>query len=179
MQDVTSLDSRLLAVLGSGATPAEASRHLGITEGYISQLMAKEEFRDEVLSRRFSSMQAFKDRDAKYDSIEDALIAKLEQSIPLLYKPAELLNAVVRINAIKRRGSPEITPAVINQTVVNLQLPTLITDKFVRNSNNQVVSAGEQSLVTIQSGALMDRFKQGVNDDGILKLRAEGSTTTF
>jgi len=39
--------------------------------------------------------------------------------------------------------------------VVNITLPTKAVTKFVTNINNQVIQAGEQQLLTIQSGTLM------------------------
>jgi hypothetical protein len=62
------------------------------------------------------------------------------------------------INGLKRRGASAQENTVINQTVVQLVLPTAITTKFIANSANQVISAGDQTLITIGSSQLMEKL---------------------
>ena len=67
----------------------------------------------------------------------------------------EVLKAIQIINAAKRRGVSSPEQVINQQTVVNITLPTKAVTKFVTNINNQVIQAGEQQLLTIQSGTLM------------------------
>ena len=152
--------ARILEMLGNGLAPSVVSSALGISESYISQLLAEESFSYQVTARRYANLQANTDRDRKYDKIEDALLNKMEELLPLMYKPSEVLRAVATINAAKRRGADTPTNTVVHNTVVQLTLPAAIMSRFVTNVNNQVVEAGEQELVTIAAHNLAETLLQ-------------------
>jgi hypothetical protein len=57
------------------------------------------------------------------------------------------------------------------QTVLKLNMPVTLINKFTINSANQVVSVGSQDLVTLQS----DRMKQLVLENGQAR---ENATST-
>jgi len=146
-------------MLGNGLSPGVCASALGVSESYISQLLSEESFAQQVTAKRFASLQAATTRDKSYDSIEDALITKMQDLLPMMYKPMEVLRAITVINAAKRRGASAPENTVINQTIVQLTLPASITSRFVTNAHNQVVEAGEQQLVTIQSTSLTKRLE--------------------
>lgn len=153
------MQGRILEMLGNGMSPEVTSAALGVSAGYISQLVSTEEFARQVAERRFTNLQAATTRDRKYDSLEDKLAEKLEDLIPLMFKPMEVLRAIATVNALKRRGAgaPE-AGGTINQTIVQLTLPAAITSRFITDVNNTVVAAGEQELVTIQATQLSARL---------------------
>lgn len=154
---------RILEMLGNGLAPNVCASALGVTDSYISQLLGQEEFARQVTERRYISLQAATARDAQYDSIEDELIAKMKQLLPMMYKPMEVIRAITVINAAKRRGASAPENTVINQTVVQLSLPIAISSRFVKNINNQVIEAGEQQLVTIAATQLTAKLKGHTN----------------
>jgi transcriptional regulator with XRE-family HTH domain len=153
------IQGKCLEMLGNGLTPEIVATALGISPGYISQLLAEEAFSYQVTQRRFLMLQAATKRDAGYDYIEDELIKKMKDLLPMMYKPQEVLRAISVINTAKRRGSGAQENVVINQTVIQLQLPEIIVNKFVKNINNQVIVAGEQQLVTIPSNNLTKQLE--------------------
>lgn len=131
--------SSLATLLAAGHTRSEAAAALGVTPSAVTQLA--------------ESMEVSEQIDSQYDEIENMLLKQLKRTVPTLLRPAEIANVLTRVNQAKRRGSlhqDNNTP----QTVINLNLPTSIQNKFVLNSSNQVVSAGTQELVTIPSGAV-------------------------
>lgn len=150
---------RILEMLGNGLSPAIAASALGISESYISQLLSEESFATQVTAARFNNLQAATARDKSYDAIEDALITKMQDLLPMMYKPMEVLRAITVINAAKRRGASAPENTVINQTVVQLTLPASVTSRFVTNANNQVIEAGEQELITIQATQLTKKLE--------------------
>lgn len=147
--------SRAITLLGSGVSPEQVAAAIGVTSSRISQLLGDPEFTARVAELRFETLQKHNLRDSQYDTLEDSLISKLSDLLPLMMRPMEVLKAIQIINAAKRRGVSSPEQVINQQTVVNITLPTKAVTKFVTNINNQVIQAGEQQLLTIQSGTLM------------------------
>lgn len=112
----------------------------------------------QVTGLRYANLQAATSRDRNYDAMEDTLIDKMRELIPLMYKPMEVLRAITVINAAKRRGADAPDNTVIHQTIVQLTLPQVVASKFVTNVNNQVIEAGNQELITIAANHLTSKL---------------------
>lgn len=168
----SSLEEKALSLLGAGVHAEAVASALGVTPARISQLLSNEVFSKKVAALKYESLQKHNVRDAHYDSIEDKLLAKLEKSLPLMVKPESILKAISIVNGAKRRGSDK--PAVVSnqQTIVNLVLPEVISNKFAIDLNNQVIKAGEQELLTMPSGDLLKRVevKQQEREEEIKRL---------
>lgn len=149
-----STEARAAALLGTGLSQEVVASTLGVTAARITQLISDPQFMEEVIALRYKNLQQHNVRDAAYDSIEDALIEKLKQSLPLMFRPMEVLKAIQVINLAKRRGQSNPDSIVNQQTVVNLTMPTQIVKKYTTNIHNQVISAGTQELLTMQSSDL-------------------------
>ena len=167
----TSTEDRALTLLGAGVAPAQVAASLGISESRISQLLSDENFAAQVAERRFTSLQKHNLRDASYDEIEDALLEKLRDCLPLMHKPMEILKAIATINAAKRRGTSAPESILEKQQVLTLVMPVQIINKFTTNQQGQVTTieseAGSQNLLTIQSGSLdslVSRVKGSANE---------------
>ena len=78
----------------------------------------------------------------------------------LLVKPESILKAMAVVNGAKRRGHTTTNAVTSNQTIVNLILPSVIVQKFVTNIDNQVIKAGDQELLTMQSGNLLKQVEE-------------------
>lgn len=152
-------EEKAIKLLGSGCTPVQAATAIGVTESRISQLLSMEEFAQAVATLRYEALQKHNETDAAYDQIEDALIEKLADVLPLMMRPMEILKAIQVINGAKRRGQSAPEQIVHQNTVVNLVMPTQIIQKFQMNSNNQITNVGSQTLETIQSGTLLSQAK--------------------
>lgn len=150
----TTTESQALELLGVGASPSQVAAALGVSESLISQFLAQETFARAVAERRFNGLLKHNKRDDKLDELEDALIKKLENIIPMMYKPSEIIHAFTRINQAKRRGSSAPEQIHQQQTVISLTLPIQILQQVTVNAANQVVKAGQQDLITVQSGRL-------------------------
>lgn len=159
----SSTEERALQLLGSGIAASSVAAALGVTESRISQLLSREDFAQKVSNLRYENLQKHNLRDSAYDSLEDKLLYKLEKSIPLMFKPETLLNAIKVVNGAKRRGQSAPEQVINQQNIVNLVLPAIITEKFTVNVNNQVIRAGEQELHTIPSSTLLNQIEQQRN----------------
>lgn len=158
----TGTKARALELLGDGIASNIVAQTLGVSESYISQLLADDVFLKGVVERRYEHLAKHNKRDAEYDALEDELLERLKATLPMLFDPMKISKVLSVVNAAKRRG--QSTPDSITQqnVVVNLTLPTAVVDRFqvIKNVDNQIIEAGEQKLVTIQSGTLLDRVKE-------------------
>ena len=167
LNNLTAAESRALHLLGQGIIPEQAAAASGLSASRISQLLSQESFAAAVAEARFTSLSKHNDRDAAYDNLEDELLVRMKDCLPLMVRPQEILRAIQTINAAKRRGSSAPNAITEQHTVINLILPTQILTQFQLNPQNQVVeiqSGAEdtltnQSLLTIQSGSLLNQIK--------------------
>jgi len=161
---LSNTEERIVSLLGQGIQPEEVANALGITPARISQLLSDEAFASRVTELRYQNLQKHNMRDNAYDELEDELVKKLKKNLALIFKPEVLLKAIATINGAKRRGQSAPDQIVNQQNIVSLTLPVQITQKFVTNINNQVIKAGEQDLITITSGNLLNKVEQALND---------------
>lgn len=155
----TSIEDRALSLLGAGVIADSVASALGVTPGYISQLLADDVFATKVATIRYENLQKHNMRDDTYDTMEDRLLEKLRDQLPLIMKPDTLLRAISTINGAKRRGQAAPEQVVNNTTVVTLLLPAVIAERFSVNIDNQVIRAGDQELHTIPSGNLLKQVE--------------------
>ena len=155
----TSTEEKALALLGSGVQAEHVAAALGVTPSRISQLLSDEVFALKVATMRYENLRKHNERDGAIDGIEDLLITKLKASMPLMIKPDTIIRAFNVVNAAKRRGSSSPEQTVNQQNIINLTLPTQIVQQFVKNTDNQVIKAGEQELITMSSNTLLNNAK--------------------
>lgn len=162
--------AKALTLLGQGLPAVAVAAALGVTESRISQLISNPEFAAQVADLRFTNLSKHSTRDAAYDSLEDSLLEKMKDLLPLMYKPMEVLKAISVINAAKRRGASAPETLASQSAVVQLIMPTQILQQFTTNIHNQVIKTGETDLVTIQSGSMKKLLQdtKGGNQDVII-----------
>jgi len=155
--------SRALELLGMGVIATQVAAALGVDISRISQLLSEEAFAAKVAELRFSNLRKHTERDTKYDGLEDTLIEKLGDCLPLMHRPMEILKAIQVINSAKRRGASAPEHTTNQNQIIQLNVPSALIEKFRVNINNQVTIAGNQSLETIQPGSLLDMAKSSKN----------------
>lgn len=144
---------RALTLLGQGHSQVTVAAALGVSESYISQLLSDEDFHSQVVSLRAENLSAATELDNKYNKIENALVDKLEVASKLFVLPRDILNALVKVNSLKRRGAMAAPDTVTRDRVVVLQLPSAVKYEYITNINQQVVEIKEpdqsHSLITV------------------------------
>ena len=173
----TATKERALALLGQGVDPSMVASAIGVTPSAISQYLSEPEFLQEVARLRYEALSKHNSRDSKYDALEDRLLEKLEDVIPFLIRPLEISRILTQINAAKRRGSSAPSEISSQAQVINLILPTQIIQQFTVNVNNQVIKAGSQDLLTVQSGRMSGLLaaKKGATDVELLPANPKAS----
>lgn len=148
------MKERLLSLLGDcNLTPVMAAQATGLSESYISQLMADENFAAEVVARRSARLTKYAEHDATIDDLESKALARVKETIPFM-KPGEALNAFVKLNAAHRRS------AVVAQTaapamVVEIDLPEAAHVHFrISAGTNEVLEVEGRSMATLPASAV-------------------------
>jgi hypothetical protein len=175
----TSTETRALSLLGQGLGPEVVAAAVGVSVSRISQLLSAPEFSAQVAELRYENLAKHNTRDNAYDAMEDSLLEKLKDCLPYMMRPMEILKAIQIINAAKRRGSSAPEHITSQQTVVQLLMPTQILQNFTTNINNQVIKAGSQDLVTVQSASmnsLLSQMKKGI--ENVLPPQQPGNSGT-
>lgn len=176
LNDLTKAEERALVLLGQGVIPEQVAAASGLSASRISQLLSQEHFAARVAELRFEALAKHNDRDAAYDALEDELIERMKDCLPLMVRPHEILKAIQVINQAKRRGSSAPNSITEQSTVIQLILPTQVLTQFSLNQANQVVSvegAVSQDLLTIQSGSLLNQIKKKQENQNVLSRPAK------
>lgn len=164
---------KIKELLGTGLANDVVASAVGVTPSYISQLMANEKFSADVIALRTKTLMAATARDKSWDGIEEKLLDKLEQVVSsgMIFKPQDLLRALVVANAAKRRGSTAQEALTGNKTVVSISIPVTVMNHYTKNAQGEVIEVttpegNTQTLSTMPAAALMRRLTeqhQGVN----------------
>lgn len=157
---LNSTEERALTLLGKGVNAAQTASALGITESAVSQLLANPDFAEKVSELRYKNLLTHSERDEKVDNLEDKLLRKLSSLAEYVVRPMEAARMFQIVNAAKRRGQSAPESITNSAEVVTLVMPVAIINKFEVNSANQVVQAGNQPLITVQSGNMQKLLTQ-------------------
>ena len=166
MSQVSTIEDRALTLLTSGVTAEQCAAALGVDSSRISQLISDESFSTKLVTARFESLRKNNARDSELDALEDQIIANLKMTAGMILEPMKLARLLQVVNAAKRRGADAPAQSTQKTQVLKLNIPIAIMQKFVVNGSNQVISAGEQDLVTIQSSQM--KQLAGVSDEATI-----------
>ena len=172
---LTSNQERAINLLGAGISAEQVAAAIGVDPSYISQLVSNPEFSELIAQKRFEALQKHNVRDNNYDEMEDELLTRMKDLIPLMTRPMEVLRSIQVINAAKRRGASTPDSIINKQTQVNLVLPKVIIQKYTTNVHNQIIAVAGQELLTIDSNQLLKKI--GNSNDSRNSKEVKGVTS--
>lgn len=162
------MEENILQLLAQpNITQADVAAVLAVTEGYVSQIVNTPEFQTKLSKVKVASLVAETAHDTKLADTETKALEKVSQMLDYVTKPIEAAKIFQVLNNAKRRGATEAEQqTVINSqnTVVMLQLPSIIKQKFTTNTNNEVVQIGDRPMVTMDSQLLLTKIKEQQNE---------------
>ena len=162
------MEATLLSLLAQpSVTQADAAKVLNVSESYVSQLAAHPEFQAKLSKIRVETLTAETTHDKNLAAAESKALEKVTAMLDYVTKPLEAVRIFQALNSAKRRGASEAEQnLVINSqnTVVMLQLPATVKQKFITNNNNEVVQIGDRPMVTMDSQLLLSKVKDTAND---------------
>ena len=156
---------RAISLLGSGLGAEVVASTLGVSASYISQLLSQEDIATKVTTLRYEALQKHNVRDLGYDALEDKLLEKMDDLLPLMQRPMEVVKALSVVNAAKRRGQSAPESVTQQQTVVQLVLPTQVVNQFQVDVKNTVIKTGDRELLTINPKQLLASSVKGSTNE--------------
>jgi len=158
---LTGAEAKALTLLGNGHPNHVVAQATGLSDSRISQLLSEDWFSNKVKELRYQSLLKHNELDETYDYIEKELAEKLKGQLGLMFRPAEIVSTLSKVNAFKRRGVSSPENIVTQQPAMSLVMPTMIIQHFTKTINNQVVEVGDMPLATIQPGQLQRLHQNG------------------
>jgi len=171
----TANEDRALSLLGNGTLAAQTASALGVSESYISQLLSREDFSQKVISLKCEALEKHNIRDNAYDSLEDKVLTQIEANLGMIFDPMKLVRILQVANAAKRRGAGADSNISQTTTSISLSLPTVVVERFSANVHNQVIEAGNQQLVTMQVGTLIDQLRNRSKQNESARITIDGT----
>lgn len=159
----TGVKERALELLGNGCNAAQTAAALGVTDAYISQLLAEEDFAQAVANGRAALVEKELGRDKQWNTLEDKILEKMHDLINYVQKPGELIRMAAIANAAKRRAAGLLTQDGASDTktqIIVLQLPAVIEQKYAVNVQGEVVEVNGRPLATINSHLLLKEVQE-------------------
>lgn len=142
-------------LLGAGLSNVVVASALGVSESLVSQWLSNDEFAQEVQKLKLANLTEATSRDRKWNTLEDTLLQKLEDLLPMLVNPMAVVQALKAVNGAVRRGSPKEMGVQAQSTHVHLHMPALLAAKFTVNPANQVVEVDGRSVATMPAHAVV------------------------
>lgn len=168
-----STSERIKVLLGAGVPIDKVAEACGVAESTVSGYMMDPEFKSAVQDLRYQNLQEQNDIDSNYRGMESDLQKKLKEIIPYMMNPGQILAAMRIVNGTVRRGvQAPVQPEAGSKEVVVLNIPTRIQQVFITNVNNQVIKAGDQELLTVQS----HRMKELLDNHNQRRLENSGGS---
>ena len=158
---------KIKELLGNGLSNDVVATAVGVHPSYISQLMADEEFSNQVVALRSQTLTDATTRDRSWDSLENKLLSQLHENVDnkMVYKTTDVTRVLALANAAKRRGASSSESMVTHQTVITLNLPTVVVNSYRKNIQGEVVEVTTpegktQTLVTMPAASLMHKLSE-------------------
>lgn len=159
-QTPTTQLEKIKSLLGQGLSNQVVANATGVSPSYISQLLSNETFASEITALRVTQLTQTNARDRSIDALEDKVLAKLEQAIEFFNKPRDLLSIFHVLNRAVRRGVPASESTTVHQQIVNIHVPAIPMQRFVKNSFGEVIEVEGQTLVTMPTHTLLKKLAE-------------------
>lgn len=180
------MKERILTYLAQGLKPAQVSSILGVSPGYISQLLSQEDFKESLKEAR---TVALKEGDTdialtnKYTAVEHALLNAMEGQMAIAELPA-LARALEVIGTRQEKRAQRLAQPVgqntNNQVVVNITLPShaipeLSAPNYQLNAQREVVSVDNKTIAPLSSSGVKSLFAALIEEKKALALATSGT----
>jgi len=153
---------QIKSLLKANCTVTQVAAAVGVSQPYVSELLADPDFAAEVATHRIKLLADQSETDGKYDTIEKKLLQglemKLEQGVHFM-KMQTILQAINTVNRAVRRGAGHQESVAPPSNIVQLIMPTVIVRQFQANQDNEVIKVGDQELISMSSKNVLQRLE--------------------
>lgn len=152
---------KIIEMLGDGYSQTVVAAAIGVSDSYISQLVAEPEVAELIQAKRVAKLDGVKAHDDGIDSLEKDALAKMHRLLPFVTKPMEVVRIFEAANSAKRKheqtGPQNVVPTT---TIVQVQLPAAALSHFKISTDRQVVEVEGRSMNTLPAKNLNEQLKQ-------------------
>lgn len=173
------MQDKIIEMLGAGVTPVQVALACGVTEGYISQLLAQEDIAQTVRELRVQKATAYIEHDASLDTDEEVARRLVRKNLDNAFlKPMEVLKHFQVLNAAKRQSAGATQAQTPTSTVVNLHLPAVAMVEFKLTVDRQVIEVDGRSMAAMPASRVagMLREKRAVQDMELIQKGLDNKT---
>lgn len=153
------MKDKIKELLGLNLPNKTVASAVGVSESYISQLLSEESFAAEVQELRVKVLAEHANRDKGYNDLEDTLLERVRELVPMMVRPMEVVRALQVVNGATRRAAPAELAANAQPSVVVLQLPNAIINKFVVNAQKQIVEVEGETISTMSAKGVLGKLE--------------------
>lgn len=155
--------------LSLGLPQSAIAAKLSVSPGLVSQIANEEEIKQKVTQAQLAFLDAATERDQRYNELEDELLEKAKKALPTIYKPQDIMRALLAINKAERRGASSQQMAEIlakkDTAVIELELPERLRTKLIKSHTREVVEINGRKLVTKDSRLLYQEITESEKID--------------
>lgn len=146
---------KLLGLLAAGVSQGSAALAVGVTDGYVSQLLQDESFSALLTERRGVSLVTAIAHDSRVESVEAKALHAVEQKLPFVRNAMEAARIFQILNSSKKRLQVSGSQAEsLGAQQVTIVLPKAAAVQITMNSINQVIEVQGRSMATLPSRSL-------------------------
>lgn len=147
-------------LLSQGATPSQTALALGISESYVSQLCAQEDFQLEVAQRKLALSEQDLAYDEKLDRVEGKFLDRLDEKAGFA-NLQQSMQAFKILNGARRRRDVGVQHQQnLTGTVVVLQLPTTMVPRYVLNKQSEIVDVEGTTMVSASPQGVEEMMRE-------------------
>ena len=161
------MEEQIIHYLSSGIKPAQVATIVGCTPAYISQLLAKDSFKERLAAAIADQpANAVESKlDAKFESLEHSIVEKMQGALADAELPAltKALHTVALVQDMKaKRKLPPVTMAngtTINYVTVALPAQFMLAAPVIdMNSNKEIIAIDSQPLAPMSMDGVKGLF---------------------
>ena len=161
------MEAKILNYLANGLAASQIATLVGCSPGYISQLLAKDDFKAKLKQLILDNPATVDDKlEDKYSALEHSLVNAMTDAIPGAELPA-ITRALETISKIKHERHIRKNPALastnnLNVQVVQLTMPThLLRHNPVihMNENSEILAIDNEPMAPLSSDGVRNLFE--------------------
>lgn len=159
------MNDKIIALLSAGVPQSMVAKACGVTDGYVSQLMADENIRAQVTEAKIGDIEKGLSVDTSIESLEKLSLEKLEKLIPFMSKPRDLLAVFQAMNTAKKKTAELVGSNIGTPTapLVQINISQAAAIAFRMDSVKQVIEVDGRSMTTLPAKLLNARLAERIS----------------
>lgn len=146
---------KLLGLLAAGVSQTSAALAIGVSDGYVSQLLDDPIFSGLLSQKRVDKLENAVAFDTSLAKVEERALKALDTKLAFVRNPLEAARIFQILNTAKQRTQlTGATAEALGAQQVTIVLPKAASVQISMNSSNQVIEVQGRSMATLPSRAL-------------------------